>query len=228
MSPKRASGPLTPTNLAEIAVASLANAVDLIAEARALFEAGAVARAYSIAILAGEEFGKCQLAIGAFGRLDSGAAYWKDWWSTYYGHGAKLARAAQLAVIAVPPELMAAFIGLLTPALRDQRRESGFYVDFVNGEALAPAQAIGADEAANAIGIFGEVIDHYSPTFADVSLKEAYLDAYAGDAAEMRAAIESRDRERIRDTWTRTVGRTLGDDELDEMMSLLDKRPSRR
>jgi AbiV family abortive infection protein len=152
VSRKRQKGPLTPKQLGEVAEASLANAADLIGEARALFEAGAVARAYSLAVLAGEEFGKCQLAIGSVGRDTAGDDYWRDWWAVFYGHGPKLAQAAFIANQFLSMELVEAFLRILEPALEDQRREVGFYVDVVAGGAVSPATAIDAEEARDAIG----------------------------------------------------------------------------
>jgi hypothetical protein len=54
---KKASGSLTGAQLGAIAEASLANAAELMREARLLIEDGAAARSYSLAVLAAEEFG---------------------------------------------------------------------------------------------------------------------------------------------------------------------------
>jgi AbiV family abortive infection protein len=88
----------------------MANAVVLLADARRLAEAGSVATAYSIAILAGEEFGKCQIAIGAAGRVDPSDEYWRDFWRAFYSHADKLARAAHVMASWLPPELVERFI----------------------------------------------------------------------------------------------------------------------
>jgi AbiV family abortive infection protein len=97
---KKASGLLTAEQLGAIAEVSLENAAYLIGEARGLIATGAVARSYSLAVLAAEEFGKCQLAVGSVGREAEQADYWKEWWSVFYGHGPKLARAAEIAGMA--------------------------------------------------------------------------------------------------------------------------------
>jgi AbiV family abortive infection protein len=219
---KKAGGPLTAEQLGAIAEMSLANASELIAEARGLLEADAIARSYSIAVPAGEEFGKCQLAIGTVGRGPEDANYWKEWWSVFYGHGPKLARAAALATRFLPVELVETFVTILESGLKQQRRESGFYVDFAEGRPLSPAEAIKPQEALGAIRCFGTMIDLYATVFENVGLAQAFQNVDAGRAREMRPAVESRDRERIRNTWEGTIGRRPDDVEIHRIMALLD------
>ncbi|MPZ53323.1 MAG: AbiV family abortive infection protein [Acidimicrobiia bacterium] len=57
---RRSTGPLTREQLAELAEKSLQSAVVLISDATDLFEHGSTPHAYATAVLAGEEFGKCQ------------------------------------------------------------------------------------------------------------------------------------------------------------------------
>ena len=188
---KKASGPLTPEQLATLAEASLSNAVALIAEARGLLVAGATARAYSIAILAGEEFGKSQLAAGAVGRVAETAGYWKSWWRDFYGHGPKLARAALNARMFLPTELVKGFSSTLERALKEQRRETGFYVDVVDGRPVSPVDAVDHGEAQAAIESFGAVIDGYAELFSGDGIAQAFVESHQA-AQEMRSALNSR------------------------------------
>lgn len=199
----------------------MANAVVLLADARRLAEAGSVASAYSMAILAGEEFGKCQIAIGAVGHVDAGDAYWRDFWRSFYGHADKLARAAQIMYSWLPHDLVAQFVGVLKPALEQQRREAGLYVDVVNGVALTPDERITGAEATGALDTIGAILELYSAIFSDEKpLADAFAQARP-EALRMRKAIESRDREEIRRVWLETTDRGLDDDELDSMLKFL-------
>jgi AbiV family abortive infection protein len=218
---KRSSGEHPPEPHAGAAEASLGNAAELIAEARALLEAGSHARAYSLAIVAGEEFGKCQLAIGSVGRGHETDDYWKEWWGVFYGHGPKLARAASIAARFLPVDLVEAFTRILEPALKDQRREIGFYVDVSAGDPVLPTTAIQDDEARDAIEVFGSVIDQYVGLFEGSGLAQAFIQANSGPAMEMRAALDSGDRETIRSAWEATTGRRPSDAELEGIMSML-------
>lgn len=216
---QRQSGPLTPEQLAELAEAALSNAADLLAEARLLAEHQAWARCYSLAILAGEEFGKAQMAIGTVGRHKEDDDYWRDWWKDFYGHSPKLARAANHAAAVIPEAIVQDFIRLLEPALQTQRREAGLYVDLVTGAVVRPESTITPVEAQTAIQIFGEVIDGFVAHFATTGLAETFLAAHRGPGAEMRKALDSRDRDRIRATWEATTGRQPSEAELDHILA---------
>ena len=222
----KARGPLSPEQLGDVAEASMANAVVLLADARRLADAGSVASAYSMAILAGEEFGKCQVAIGAVGHVDPGDGYWRDFWRAFYGHADKLARAAHIMYSWLPYELVERFVGVLKPALEQQRREAGLYVDVVNGVAVTPDERITEDEATDALETIGAILELYSAMFSDENpLAEAFAQARP-EALRMRAAIESRDRDEIRRVWRETTGRTLDDDKLDSMLEFLGSAPA--
>lgn len=201
---------------------SLTNAVALIDEVELLLASGAVPRAYSLAILAAEEFGKCQLAVGAIGHATKDQIYWKEWWSAFYFHDSKLVQAAYVATSLIPEELVDAFVAVLDPALKERRRESGFYVDVVDGVVVPPAAAIKVDKAQHAVEVFATVIHAYAAPFEGVGLEESFLAVDAGPARDMRAAVESRDPRRIAETWEATTGRRLSQDELDAIMETLD------
>lgn len=210
MPKKKASGPLGREQLANLAEASLHGAVVLIADAMDLYQRGSVPHAYATAILAGEEFGKCQLAVGTIGSGAKGSDYWREWWATFYGHGPKLARAAHLAAAWVPTALVDAFVRLMDAALTTQRREVGLYVDIVDGEVVTPGDAISDQEAREAIEVFGSVIDLYDRMFKPTGLARAMLKSQP-QAETMRAALDSRDLEAVREAWKETTGEPASD-----------------
>jgi AbiV family abortive infection protein len=203
----------------------MANAVVLLADARRLAEAGSLATAYSMAILAGEEFGKCQVAIGAVGHIEPGDDYWRDFWRAFYGHADKLSRAARIMCDWLPSELVERFVGVLKPALEEQRREVGLYVDVVNGVVVTPDARITEAEATDAIETIGAILDLYSAMFSDENPLSTALAQARPQALRMRAAIESRDREEIRRVWRETTEHTLDDEELDSMLDFLGSAP---
>jgi hypothetical protein len=171
------------------------------------------------------QFGKCQLAVGTVGGITTDPNYWKHWWSAFYGHGPKLARAAKFARPLLPIGQVAMFIHLLSLALVGQRREVGFCVDLVGGRVVTPSDAISREEAADAIQCFGTVIDAYARVFSEVGLIAAFINTNADpDAKEMRAAIALRDPEQIRKTWEATTGFRPDDDRLEETMTMLETR----
>ena len=220
---KKAGRQPSDVELGAIAEASLANAVALIAEARMLHNAGAYPRSNSVAILAAEEFAKCQMAVGAVGGATTDPDYWKAWWKCFYGHGPKLARAAGFARPFLLEDLVESFINFLQKALKDHRREVGFYVDVVRGRLVTPSEAISCEEAADAIQCFGAVIDGYASKFSEVGLAAAFEEGTGGSpASEMRAALASRDADRIRETWEATTGFRPGDEQMEEIMAILD------
>ena len=209
VSSKRSSGPLTATQLSEIAEASLLNARQLISLARDLLSAGIFSTAYSIGVVAGEEFGKCQLAVGSVGLSGADDVYWTEWWKTFYSHGPKLVRAAQAAPVLLPDALMESFVSILEPALREQRRERGFYVEVVNGEIETPSVAISESEAEELVKCFSFVIEGYVSWLGGGSLAEVFIEADSGPAVEMRSALLTGDTEHIRNVWQASTGQPM-------------------
>ena len=215
---KRSSGPLTANQLSEIAEASLLNARQMISLARGLLVDGNYSTAYSIGVVAGEEFGKCQLAVGSVGLSDADDDYWKEWWKAFYSHGPKLVRAAQTAPVLLPAELMVSFVALLGPALRDQRRERGFYVEVVNGVVEIPEVAISESEAEALVNCFSLVIEGYASWLHGRSLSAVFMEANVGPAVEMRLALSTGDEEHIRKVWQTSTGQPIDEAVLNQFL----------
>lgn len=211
---KKASGPLTVEQLGCIAEKSLANAVTLLNEARVFFERGSPPRALALAILAGEEFGKCQLALGAIGLVNPDAEYWKDFWTAFYSHGEKLIRAAFIAVWGLDERLVEQFVKVLRSALSQKRREASFYVDVHLGEVVSPDEEIGEDEVLAALETFEFLIHGYAKIYDGRSLADEFV-AETSKAQKMRIALDSRNVEDVKSVWLETRGLELTTSQLD-------------
>jgi len=214
---RRESRPLNDEQLASLAKACLTNSVNLIGLSEDLLQMGHVPRAYSIAITAGEEFGKAQIAIGRIGDSFANEVTWKNWWRVFYSHDSKLTSALFIAHLFVPNDALGSFVSAMEPALREHRREWGLYVDVVNGSPRTPDEAISYDEARHLIDILSQVITSYATISPPDHLDRQLADA-VGVGREMRAALESRDLNIIRRTWEATTGNAM-DEELVEWMA---------
>jgi AbiV family abortive infection protein len=206
--PHKVSGPLSPEAMRSLAWATLKNSVALMEDALILIEAESWPRAYSIAVLAAEEFGKNQLLIGTIARDNEPPEYWKEFWKDFYAHKAKLARTGFHAANFLPEELISTFIEHFDAAFRDQRRELGLYVDFRDGNPILPADSISKEEAMVVCQVFAEVILGYASLCEVAALDEA-LEAASDPAAEMRAALDSGDADLIAQTFLKTTGHPM-------------------
>jgi len=208
---RRELRPLDAEQLASLAQACLVNSIELIVEAQELLDVGHIPRAYSIAVTAGEEFGKSQLVIGLVGATSRDAEEWRTWWKGFYSHGDKLARAIVNARTLLPEELITSFAAVMIPILKEQRREWGLYVDMVEGVPRSPQQAISLDDAHALIAMLSEVIHTYALISPPNTLRDRFLEAHRGPAQEMRAALDSGNAEVIRTAWERTTGQPIDD-----------------
>jgi AbiV family abortive infection protein len=213
---RRESRPLNDKQLALLAKACLANSVNLIGLSEDLLQMGHVPRAYSLAITAGEEFGKAQIAIGRLGDSSASEATWKNWWRVFYSHDSKLTSALFISHLFVSNDALGLFVSVMGPALQEHRREWGLYVDVVNGALRTPDEAISYDEARHLIDILSKVIISYATIAPPDTLVEQLANA-ADSGREMRSALESRDPNVVRRTWEATTGNAM-DEELIEWM----------
>jgi AbiV family abortive infection protein len=177
---------------------------------------GHVARAYSLAITAGEEFGKAQIAIGRIGDSAASDATWKNWWRIFYNHDSKITSALFISHLFIPNDDLKLFVSVMGPALAEHRREWGLYVDVVDGAPRTPDESISFDEARHLIDILSKVILSYA-TIAPPDTLEEQLTIAANSGREMRSALESRDPNVVRKTWEATTGSAM-DEELLEWM----------
>jgi AbiV family abortive infection protein len=75
---------------AQLARAALDNAAELLSDARVLLEAGRWPRAYALAVLSAEEFGKFHSCVVAGSYESDDAAAWAGFWRKFTSHRPKL------------------------------------------------------------------------------------------------------------------------------------------
>lgn len=208
--PKPSPGPLTVDELADVARKALDNALDLLDEADGLLSFRRYPRAYALAILAGEEFGKSMMAQGAVGHLPGDDAYWRDFWQRFRNHDAKAFNLTSMVGSGlVDEEERRRFMEQIELHVQaDQRRKfAGLYVDIApNGSVVTPWDAIDPQGAANLLHVLGVVIRSYAHEFDGVALRELYRAAQSG-AVEMIEALKTRDPDAIPRTWEETLRR---------------------
>ncbi len=86
---RRRPEPLTPAQLGALASATLKNSVDLLRDAEGLAVFGRFPRAFSLAVLAAEEFGKHMMCFGAVGRDKVDPEAWTVFWRRFVTHRPK-------------------------------------------------------------------------------------------------------------------------------------------
>jgi len=132
--------------------ACLSNAGDLLADAGQLLEASRVPRAHAVATLAFEEIGKaclCMLALlpqpAPFFGVHGKDNFWKAW----NDHTDKLSWASGFLELLIrqpaTPVLAAAERLLASTRTNHLRKLRGFYVDYVDGTVLLPAEITEAE-----------------------------------------------------------------------------------
>jgi AbiV family abortive infection protein len=158
--------------------ACYSNAASLLEDSRLLATHGSTARALSLAVLALEDLAKVPLLYGmAF--IGPDAARWKKYWGDFAQHKIKQERMTQygglLASAGNPPYSVP-----ITPAMLsclDTLKQSGFYVDCVDGQFISP-NISNPDVAVVLDYVFGAVeerVDSFAPLHATVEASEAFL-----------------------------------------------------
>ncbi len=153
-------GPLTPKQLGELASATLTNSIELLRDAEGLAIFGRYPRAYSLAVLAAEEFGKHMMCIGAVGRESVDPEAWPKFWKTFLSHNPKYENAASMAMTPLPPEASAQFAKRFQEHVSadQKRRLDGFYVDWKNGAIVTPESAVTDELVSDLLSVFTTVI----------------------------------------------------------------------
>ena len=159
-----AKPPLTPSQLATFAQAALTNATELLSDAKVLLDAQRWPRAYALAVLAAEEYGKFHTCVHAT-RLDPDSAEnWNAFWRSLAWHGAKFDKwHAALVDIghygALYEEWLEAWS---TRDILNQNALGGklaaLYVDFKDDVALEPRHAFTAEDARRMVTLVEKVI----------------------------------------------------------------------
>lgn len=159
-----AKPPLTPSQLATLARAALTNATDLLSDAKVLLDAQRWPRAYALAVLAAEEYGKFHTCLHAT-RLDPDSAEnWNAFWRSLAWHGAKFDKwHAALVDIGhygtLYEEWLEAWSNRETlNQISLGGKLAALYVDFKDGVALQPRDAFTAENAEQMVALVDKVI----------------------------------------------------------------------
>jgi AbiV family abortive infection protein len=96
------NGPLNTAQLAELARTTLDNARSLLVDAHLLLDAGRWPRAYALAVLAAEEYGKFEACVVAGSYEQADEESWKQFWRDFVLHKPKLTTWAGTLVSGLP------------------------------------------------------------------------------------------------------------------------------
>lgn len=149
---------LTIEQLAELSNAALVNARALLDDAQALLDGGRPARAFSLAVLAAEEFGKYVMTVSAVLRRNE-PSFWPKFWRRFRSHGPKYGTtvtADWLRQVGDDREV-SELLDSIKMDLRDKM--SGFYVDFQGGQIVTPLSAVTPERAAKAVDAVRDLVN---------------------------------------------------------------------
>ncbi|GBE22309.1 hypothetical protein BMS3Bbin01_01681 [bacterium BMS3Bbin01] len=186
--------------LGVLAEKTLVNARELLNEAKALGLLQHYPRAFSLAVLAAEEYGKHLMCFGAVGLRSDDNEMWKDFHQRFRTHTPKYENLFAMAASLLPEEDRAEFMRDLSKHIRaDQERKlAGFYVDLVRGNAIHPEEVIGADLVRDAIVVYDRVIGLWEHLWADTDFSELFAEGVARGAEELRYALIEGDAETVK------------------------------
>ena len=209
--PKGRTDALTLDQLADVARKALDNSLDLLDEADGLIAFGRYTRAYALAVLAGEEFGKFMIAQGAVGNLPGDEADWRVFWRRFTSHDAKAENfTAMVGHLVADEETRRWFMENIEKHVEaDQTRKfAALYVDVApDGAVVAPHEAIDSESARGVVHVLGTVIRSHAEIWEGVDFHDLYRRAQEG-ATKMIEALRAGDPERIRETWMATTGQS--------------------
>ena len=151
---------LTTEQIGELAHKSLENSIALLDEAEGLASFEKYPRAFSLGVLAAEEFGKFLMCFGGMAHRPEDASYWTDFWSRFYDHRPRYESAFGWVMLYLPKEEAENIWAKFTQHVRADldRKLAGLYVDVVDGAVRSPDEMIGPEEAFDSLQVFEVVI----------------------------------------------------------------------
>ena len=168
--------PLSRSDLGALAQASLDNAGCLVADAGLLAGHSRWPRAYALAILGMEEFGKYLSCVGAGTRIDEGPEtdYWRRFRRNFTDHHAKYGLALATASAGLPLEVSRTFLDQFPALVADDQllKMRALYVDHDGQGCLSPS-GVQESTAAEAVRVATEVIQPFRDHWAGVDLEDA-------------------------------------------------------
>ncbi|MET8627946.1 AbiV family abortive infection protein [Kitasatospora sp. NPDC004669] len=206
--------PIPPVpEILRIIPAVINNADELLGDARTLLDAGRVPRAYSLAVLALEEFGKANLCISAIGANPDAKDFWKAWRL----HPSKLFETLGMQSLGSPLDGQSVVnrFTAIKAAANDTHglKLSGLYVDYDETGQLQLPQAITREEAEAVIAEATDVSGTYQMWLVPGATEALLTYATPEMLAAVRQAAEHAARtdieggfERARELYARGTG----------------------
>lgn len=175
-------------DLARITQAALFNARDLIADARALANAGSWPRAHALAVLALEETGKAGICVQSMPPFGQRTA--REFWKAFNSHESKLevARGVLEFLIRDSTRPVIEMYERLTVVSKTDhvRKMGGLYVDYNNGRITTPAE-ITPTEAETMISDAQLTLDFHMQVWGDAQAPARIVERLAEARADMAA-----------------------------------------
>lgn len=190
---------LSTEQLGILAEKTLVNARELLDEAKALGLLEHFPRAFSLAVLAAEEFGKHLMCFGAAGLRPDDQEMWKDFHQRFRSHTPKYENLFAMATAMLPEEESERYAqDIAKHVAADQARKlAGFYVDLIDGEAVHPGEAIGPEEVYGALTVFDQIISAWESRFEEADFIGLFAFAKDEGAEELRYALIENDEKTI-------------------------------
>lgn len=160
--------PLFPRQIADGMHACYSNAVGLLDDARLLVSHARPARALSLSILALEELAKITMVCDAAafgGDVDA----WKEFWKEFGRHGPKQEKGAEYGTLMEEAFDSSPYTLTFSEGIArhlEQLKQSGFYVDCIDGEFRSPAR-LGA-QAAEVLDFLFAAVEERADSFAEL------------------------------------------------------------
>ena len=191
---------LTVEQLGLLAEKTLVNSREMLNEAKALGMLDRFPRAFALAILSAEEFGKHLMCFGAVGLRSDDTDGWKEFHKRFRSHDEKYTNALSMAVSKLPEEEQAAMIeNLEKHVFADQQRKfAGFCVDLVDGEAVHPAEVISQEAVSGAVIVLDQVLSNWEHLYEDAFFEDVFAAGIEAGAEQLLYALKDDDEETIR------------------------------
>ena len=214
-------GPLTPEQLGELASATLTNSVELLRDAEGLAIFGRYPRAYSLAVLAAEEFGKHMMCFGAGGRESVDPDAWPTFWRKFLSHNPKYENAASMAMASLPPEASAQFAERFHEHVSadQKRRLGGFYVDWKDGAIVTPDSVVTEGLVSDLLSVFTTVIYSWADNWRGTDFGELFKQAESSASIVQKALLTSDPHEVVK-----AFRETLGPSDIEWFRSFVAER----
>ncbi len=217
--PRSGRQSLSTVELGAVAEAALLNSLALLEDADLLAEHAHCPRSFDLAVLAGEEFGKVMMCLGALGHPEaSDGNFWDEFWDRFVDHKPKYENVFGLAASFIDdPRIVEDLRRRVGDHMRaDQERKlDALYVDYRNAALKLPWVLVNEHDVRAILTVFGTTIRTWVKTSggphiaariveSEPAAREFQAARATGDEALVRQVLE--DQFRIGDADSQTAG----------------------